>query len=308
MMKPSNTLIIYIAVVFVTASAALAADRIPVFVSIAPQAYFVQQIGGDLVDVHILVEPGADPHTYEPKPQQMMALSKARIYFAAGIEFEKARLGKIKSINPDLKVVHTDDGILKRPMAAHDRHPAGKDDAGHDDHGEQHGHAADHTAEARDPHIWLSPPLVMLQARSIVTALQAADPDHRAAYAAGYRRFILDLVDLDADLRAIFDGLEGTAFMVFHPSWGTFAHTYGLIQIPIELEGKSPKPAQLKALIEHAREEDIKVVFVQPQFSDRSARQISKAIGGGVVMVDPLAGDWATNLRRAAEEFKHALK
>ena len=276
-------------------SIAWPAAPIPVFVSIAPQAYFVQQIGKDRVDVQVLVEPGADPHTYEPKPQQMVALSKAALYFAIGIEFEKARLKKFRSINPNLRVVETDHGILKLPMASHD-HP----DSGHPP-------ATEHDRTGRDPHIWLSPPLVMLQARSMLTALQAIDPAHRAFYEANYRAFILEIVDLDADLRALFNGLHEAAFMVLHPSWGTFAHTYGLRQVPIEIEGKQPKPAQLQELIVHARANRIKVVFVQPQFSAKTAEQIAKAIDGRVVAVDPLAGDWAASLRRTAEEFRHAF-
>lgn len=275
-------------------STAWAAEPIPVFVSIAPQGYFVQQIGRDLVDVHVLVEPGADPHTYEPKPQQMVALSKTVLYFAIGIEFETAKLPKITAVNPRMQVVHTDHGIMKLPMAGH----------GHPNEQE----ADDHHQGGLDPHIWLSPPLVMLQARSILTALQAVDPANRAAYEANFRAFILEIVDLDAQLRSTFDGLKGASFMVFHPSWGTFAHTYGLKQVSIEIEGKSPKPAQLKQLIEQARLNQIKVVFVQPQFSSKSARQVSQAIGGRVAVVDPLAADWATNLRRAAEEIKNAFK
>jgi zinc transport system substrate-binding protein len=267
-----------------------------VFVSIAPQVYFVQQIGKDLVDVHVLVEPGADPHTYEPKPQQMVALSKAVLYFAIGIEFETAKLAKITAVNPRMQVVHTDHGIMKPPMATHDDHDA-KD-----------GHGEDRHQGGLDPHIWLSPPLVMLQARSILTALQVVDPAHRSTYEANYRAFILDVVDLDAQLRATFDGLKGSPFMVFHPSWGTFAHTYGLKQVPIEVEGKSPKPAQLKELIQRARSSRIKVIFVQPQFSSKSAQQLSKAIGGRVAVVDPLAQDWANNLRQVAEEFNNAFK
>ncbi|BBO90309.1 metal ABC transporter solute-binding protein, Zn/Mn family [Desulfosarcina ovata] len=284
------------------------------FVSVAPQAYFVQQIGKDRVDVQVLVEPGADPHTYEPKPQQMVALSKARLYFAIGIEFEKAKLGKITAMNPNLTVVHTDHGILKLPMAAHHHHPDAADDDHAMPHTDKSGKAvssemhAEHDHGSRDPHIWLSPPLVMLQARSILTALETVDPDHRSGYEANYRAFMLELVDLDARLRADFDGLQGSSFMVFHPSWGTFAHAYGLRQVSIEIEGKSPKPAQLMALIEHARESGIKVVFVQPQFSLKSAREISKAIDGRVVVVDPLAGDWATQLRKTAEEIKRAFE
>lgn len=280
---------------FGLASFAWAAERVPVFVSIAPQQYFVQQIGKDRVDVQVLVEPGADPHTYEPKPQQMVALSRAELYFSVGIEFETAKLNKLTAINPKMQVVHTDHGIMKLPIAAQ---------------GSQHaddGHGEGHHQDGLDPHIWLSPPLVMLQARSILTALQAVDPAHGSVYEANYRSFVLELVDLDAHLRSTFDGLKGSSFMVFHPSWGTFAHTYGLNQVPIEVEGKSPKPAQLKALIEQARSNRIKVVFVQPQFSAKNARQISKAIGGRVVMVDPLARDWATNLRHVAKEFKHAF-
>ena len=291
------SLLTILALLYWVVASAWATQPLPVFVSIAPQAYFVQQIGRDRVDVQVLVEPGADPHTYEPKPQQMVALSKAALYFAVGIEFEAARLDKLTAINPRMQVIHTDHGIMKLPMATHGDHD------GNDEHGEDHTHRT-----GLDPHIWLSPPLVMLQARSILTALQAADPAHRSAYETNYRAFILELVDLDAHLRTTFDGLKGSSFMVLHPSWGTFAHTYGLNQVPIEVEGKSPKPAQLRTLIERAQSNRIKVVFVQPQFSSKNARQISKAIGGRVVAVDPLARDWAANLRHVAEEFKDAFK
>jgi len=290
------SIIIVLALIYGIAASALAAERVPVFVSIPPQSYFVQQIGKDLVDVHVLVKPGADPHTYEPKPQQMVALSKAVLYFAIGIEFETAKLAKITALNPRMHVVHTDHGVMKLVMDAH----------GHQNMKDKR--EEDHHQGRLDPHIWLSPPLVMLQARSILTALQAVDPAHRSAYEANYRAFILDLVDLDAQLRAIFDGLKGSPFMVFHPSWGTFAHAYGLNQVPIQIEGKSPKPAQLKELIERARSNRVKIIFVQPQFSSRSAEQISKAIGGRVAVVDPLAQDWANNLRQVAEEFKNAFK
>ena len=290
------SIVIVLTLTYGLAASGWAAERVSVFVSIAPQVYFVQQIGKDLVDVHVLVEPGADPHTYEPKPQQMVALSKAVLYFAIGIEFETAKLAKITAVNPRMQVVHTDHGIMKPPMATHDDHDA-KD-----------GHGEDRHQGGLDPHIWLSPPLVMLQARSILTALQVVDPAHRSTYEANYRAFILDVVDLDAQLRATFDGLKGSPFMVFHPSWGTFAHTYGLKQVPIEVEGKSPKPAKLKELIQRARSSRIKVIFVQPQFSSKSAQQLSKAIGGRVAVVDPLAQDWANNLRQVAEEFNNAFK
>ena len=108
------------------------AKPLPVFVSIAPQRFFVQQIGRDLVEVHVMVAPGASPHNYEPKPSQMAALSTARIYFAIGVPFEAVWLEKIAAANPPIRVVHTDAGIRKIPMAEH--HHEGEE------HGEGHGH------------------------------------------------------------------------------------------------------------------------------------------------------------------------
>lgn len=273
-----------------------AASKIPVFVSILPQKFFVEQIGGDLVDVQVMVQPGASPHTYEPKPGQMVAISKAQIYFAVGVTFEEFWLKKIASANPGMQIVRTEHGIQKMPMKAHHSHA----EKGHKQ--EEHDHGG------LDPHIWLSPPLVMIQARHILTALQKTDPARRSAYERNYKAFVTMLVDLDGELRNVFAGKRGLEFMVFHPAWGYFAEAYGLTQVPIEIEGKEPKPAQLKELIEHARRHQIKVLFVQPQFSSRSAEQIAREIGGQVAFVDPLALNWAENLREAAVKFQAAIR
>ena len=266
--------------------------KMAVFVSIAPQKYFVQQICKELADVQVMVRPGASPATYEPKPRQMAAISKTRIYFSIGVPFEKAWLEKIAATNPDMAVVPTDRGIKKQPIALYHHHE--------DEKQPEHG--------TLDPHIWLSPPLVMIQARTILKALQETDPIHRSVYENNYRAFMSQLSDLDAEIRTIFSGRSGQQFMVFHPSWGYFAHAYGIKQVPIEIEGKEPKPAQLRELIEHAREDGIKFVFVQPQFSARSAKLIAREISGQVVFADPLAEDWAGNLRAVARKFEIALR
>ena len=281
---------------FITISSASAAGQIAAFVSIVPQKFFVEQIGKDLVEVEVMVEPGANPHIYEPKPAQMAAISKARIYFAIGVTFEEIWLKKLASVNPKMKIVHTEHGIQKMPMVAHHHDDGEEDEREHHDHG------------ILDPHIWLSPPLVMVQARNILTALQEVDPAHYSDYEANYKAFVAMLVDLDGELRNIFAGKQGLQFMVFHPAWGYFAHAYGLKQVPIEMEGKEPKPSQLKELIEHASEHKIKVVFVQPQFSSRSAKQVAKEIGGQVAFADPLALNWVENLREVAAKFKAVLK
>lgn len=290
---------------------AAAAGKIPVFVSIAPQKYFVQQIGKDRVDAQVLVQPGASPATYEPKPRQMAALSKARLYFAIGVPFETAWLPKIAAANPGMTIVHTEAGIHKHPMAAHPHAEKGEPNQEGEHRHEQdaHNHGADSSVHGvLDPHIWLSPPLVKIQADAIRAALQEIDPAHRDTYQANYRQFTAALDALDADLRAMMAGKQGLEFMVFHPAWGYFARTYGLRQVSIEIEGKTPKPAQLQALIAHAREKNIRVLFVQPQFSTRSAELIAREIDGRVVFADPLAENWMANLREVADKFRSVLK
>ncbi len=290
-------IVIAFSVFFVFVATTAAQDQLPVFVSIVPQKYFVQQIGQDHVDVQVMVQPGASPATYEPKPKQMAALSQAQIYFSIGVPFEKAWLAKFAAANPQMEMVPTDHGIQKLRMKSHLH-----------DKDEQGGSEDHHHEGAPDPHIWTSPPLVMKQARMIVAALEKAAPSHRAAFQANYHAFIAKVEDLDQELRDLFANKQGSRFMVFHPAWGYYAHTYGLTQIPVEIEGKAPKPAQVKQLVEFARRNGIKVIFAQPQFSSKSAQLIAKEIGGQVVFADPLAADWSANLRKLAMTFKTALK
>ena len=278
------------------------AEGLPVFVSILPQKYFVKRVGGDLVDVFVMVLPGASPATYEPKPNQLAALSRAKIYFAIGVPFEKVWLKKLAAYNPQMSIVHTEKDIEKRSLASHV--PDGADFQKEKPREEDC-----ESEETKDPHVWLSPPLVMIQARSILMALLELDPTHRTVYEANYKAFMMELLEIDAEIRNIFWGQpRGAAFMVFHPSWGYFAEAYGLKQIPIEVEGKEPKPAEIQAIIEIAKEENIKVIFVQPQFSTKRAEIIAKAIGGHIVFADPLAEDWANNLRETAIKIVTALR
>lgn len=298
MVRTLGKLALMIFLIPMLVSAARAADGLTVFVSIVPQKYFVQQIGKDHVQVEVMVAPGANPATYEPKPGQMAALSRAELYFAIGVPFENAWLDRIAAANPEMKIVHTDQGIEKAPMAAsHSVSQAAPSP-----------NAKTHGSGIPDPHIWLSPPLVKKQARAILEALQQADPAHEKAYAKNFKRFAAAIDKLHGELKGLFADKQGLRFMVFHPAWGYFARTYGLKQVPIEIEGKSPKPAQLQAVIKQARKHDIPVIFVQPQFSKTSAQVVAREIDGRVAVADPLAPDWMANLRRVAEQFKSALK
>ena len=261
------------------------AEKPDVFVSIVPQQYFVEKIAGEHVRVHVMVPPGGSPHTYEPKPGQMRALAKSTAYFSIGVTFEDAWLDRIRSANPDMKMIHTDQKIKKREINEGHGH-------GHD-HGHDHGHS--------DPHIWLSPPLVMLQARNILEGLIMVDPDNRTEYQDNYQTFIREIAELDVFLQNRLT--PGTRFMVYHPSWGYFADAYGLVQISIEVEGKAPKARQIQETIRHAREKNIDSILVQPQFSTRDAETIAREIDGKTVIADPLAANWSDNLKAVAELF-----
>jgi zinc transport system substrate-binding protein len=262
-----------------------------VTVSILPQQYFVERIGGAHVNVNVMVQPGASPATYEPKPEQLQALSKADAYISIGVPFEDAWLERIGSANPDMLLVDSAQGIERMAMATH------------------HHEGEEHEEEAKnlDPHIWLSPCLVSVQAQNIYDALVRLDPEREDTYKANLDRFVANIDELDAHIRETLAGVDNRKFMVFHPSWGYFARDYDLEMIPIEIGGQEPSAAELAALVEEAHEEGIRVIFAQPEFSTRSAEIIANEIGGEVLLVSPLAADWLDNLRRVAETFAEAM-
>ena len=269
-----------------------------VAVSIVPQQYFVERIGGDHVTVDVLVPPGADPHTYEPKPEQMARLSDTVAYFSIGVEFENVWLPRFLSNNPDMKVVDTTQGIDRMAMVAHHHHEG---DAEHEE-GEAHEHEA-----GLDPHVWVSPTLVKTQAWNIYQALVDLDPAHKDDFAANLEDFLADVDGLDAYIRDSLAGTSNRMFLVFHPAWGYFARDYHLEMIAIEVGGQEPSAAEMTHIIREAQEGDIHVIFAQPQTSARTAETIASEIGGKVLLIDPLSADWEGNLRTVADTFKEAM-
>jgi len=250
------------------------AGPLNITVSILPQKYFVERIGGEHVEVNVMVEPGTSPATYEPKPGQLTALSEAAAYVSIGVPFEDAWLDKIASVNSDMLIVDTTQSIEKM---------------------------------GTDPHIWLSPSLVKIQSQTIYQALAQLDSAHEADYKANLDSFTADIDDLDAEIRETLTGLKTRKFMVFHPAWGYFARDYGLEMIPIEVSGQEPSAAELAALVTEAREEGIKVIFAQPEFSTKDAETIANEIGGEVLLISSLAPDWLDNLRKVAQTFAEVL-
>jgi zinc transport system substrate-binding protein len=281
-----------------------AADTLRVAVSIVPQQYFVQRIGGEHVLVDVMVPPGANPHTYEPKPEQMAGLSDTAAYFSIGVDFEEVWLEKIAASNPNMLVVDTTEGIEKLPMVGHDHQD--EEEADHTEEGaDDHEHAAE---EGRlDPHIWTSPSLVKTQSQSMYETLVELDPAHKEEYRANLDAFTKDIDALDAEIRQTLENAESRQFIVFHPAWGYFARDYGLEMVPIEVGGVEPSAAEIAEIITVAQDNGIRVIFAQPETSTATAEMIASEIGGEVLLISPLAPDWLDNMRRVAQLFDEAL-
>ncbi len=242
-----------------------------VMVSVLPQKYVVDRIAAEWVRVEVMIPPGANPQSYEPSLSTMAHFGEAALYVKVGhphFPFEEAWLDRILAEAPGLPVVDCSKGIESREG---------------------------------DPHIWLAPRHVEQMAIEIEAALEKILPDQREKLAANLASLRSEIAALDGDIRKQLADKKGGRFLVLHPAWGYFAEAYGLEQVAIEHEHKEPGAHELAELIEHAKEEGVKVVFVQPQFDPSAAETLAREIGARIEPLDPLAYDWPANLRRAAK-------
>lgn len=272
------------------------ASPLQIFVSIPPQKWLVEQVGGDLVSTHVLVDRGQEPHNFEPTPKQITALFRSQIYFTVDMEFEREITRKIKQSGTKLQLIDVTASLQKIPIT-----------------GQGHGREGSRGAEEQrvaglDPHVWLAPVNLKLMAQAMASAMAATDPANRSAYEGNFEVVAATLDRLNENIQQLLAPYRGSTFFVFHPAFGYFAHAYGLHQEAVEVAGKSPTPRQLRSLITRAKADNVKVVFVQPQFDRKSAQAVAHAIGGEVVAMDPLAEDVVGNLKIMAEKIESALK
>jgi zinc transport system substrate-binding protein len=275
-----------------------APEKIGVVVTILPQSEFVKGVGGDRVEVTVMVPPGASPHTYAPTPGQLVAVKQAGMYakVGSGGEFERVHMDRIEEAGRDMLVVDCSKGVELIEIVAHHHE------------GEESEHEGEHHHGGMDPHIWTSPLNAKTMVKNICDGLVEVDPENEDYYTQNRDEYLVKLDKLDADIRDGFSGVENRHFMVFHPAWGYFARDYGLTQISVEEEGKQPTAAGIAALVEQARTDDIRIVFVSPQFDAQSAKAIAEAIGGKVVPIDPLARDYIDNMGIILEKLTLAME
>ncbi len=269
-------------------------EPLQTFAGIPPIAYLVEQIGGDYVDVEVLVQPGKDPHIFEPTPRQVIALSRARLFFRVGMPFEDRLIQRVAGGPARFTVVNTAAGIAPRASRSAredaDARP-GPLSEGDEDEGQA------------DPHVWLSPPLLKTMAANVAAALCQADSRHEQVYQTNLKQLQARLDALDRRITDSLRPYRGQAFYVFHPAFGYFADRYFLRQESVEIEGKLPTPRQVFGLIAKARADHVKIIFLQPQFNQQIAASIAQAIGGAVMPMDDLAFDVVANLDDVAEKI-----
>ena len=291
-------------------TAAYAAQPVKVVVSLAPQKYFLQRLAGNALDITVLASTGSDPHTFEPSPAQMRAVAGSKVYFTIGAPFEAAWLPRIQGSAKQLRIVPLH-AALATEADDHDddKHaePAHKDSDTHDDHAEEahekdaHGH--DHTG--KDPHIWLSPALMLRMLDVMEKEVVALLPEKATAIAEAATALRSDIQTLQTSIHAQFAPFPAKQrlFLTFHPAWHYFAEEFGTTELSIEIDGKEPSPKAMKMVIDTAKEHNLNTVFIEPQFPKGAATMVAKSIGARIVAVDPLQEDWLALLQTFSKEL-----
>ncbi|MDY0303816.1 MAG: zinc ABC transporter substrate-binding protein [Sphaerochaeta sp.] len=259
-----------------------------VAVSILPQAFFVDSIAKEYVQVVTLVGEGQNPHSYEPSPSQMAQLAKASLWLLSGTDFELALKGKVAKLYPSLPIIDATEGMVLRTLEEDDHH--------------------DHDGLNIDRHSWLGHDQAKVLLANTTQALQTLVDREAASVIADRSAALAQEIDetfreLEEELRP----LSGTTVFVYHPSFGYFLDSFSIKQEAVETGGKEPTAKDLERLITLAKGQGAKAIFVQKQFPAASAQRVAQAVGATVVALDPLAYDWLANIRVMGAALKERL-
>jgi len=263
-----------------------AGGKIKVAASIVPLAYFCRAVGGNLVEVRVMVPPGASPHTFEPTSGQMKFLSDATLFVSNGLDLERWASDVVQKVsNRDIVTVVAADAAPRSRLLKGER--------------------------LYDPHVWLDPSLAVYEVRAIRDGFIMADPSHMDMYTKNADQYINELEALDRDIKSETSKFSKKEFVALHPAWTYFAARYGLRQEGVieELPGKEPSARQIADIVDMIRELGIKVVFAEPQFNSKAAEVIAQEAGPGVVVrkLDPLGDPDDPEVSNYIKLMKHDL-
>jgi zinc transport system substrate-binding protein len=258
-----------------------------VTVSILPLRYFVDRISNSGFEVNVLVPPGASPETWEPSPGDMVNLSNSAVFFHTGyLEFEPVLAEKLAGKGPAIVDLSAGVQLIK---------------GNEEEHGD-HVHMG-----GVDPHYWVSVPEAKIIAGHIYKSLINLAPAKKEAFTENYNALIHDIDSLDQYIHKKLDKKTMRSFLIYHPAFTYYARDYKLEQIALEHEGKQPSTVYLRTLIDLARENDIKQVFVQQQFDKQVTESVARELGASLTPVDHLSADWLKNMYHMTDLIEKAL-
>lgn len=264
-----QTLITVFFLAFVLSVSSAFAQQLKVAATICPIGDMVKQVGGDRVEVLVLLPPGASPHVFEPTFGIAKALSKTRLFFeiGAGLDFWAEKL--VKTSKENIRVIILSEGLKLLKESGH---------------GHEH--------EIGNPHVWLDPTLAAIMVKKIEKVLEEADPPGAEGYRKRSAEYLLKLQALDAEIRKAVASFRIKSFVSFHPAWDYFALRYGLQSVGVieESPGKEPTPRKLQAIVKSIKDYHIRAVFAEVQFNPKAAEVIAREAGVKVIMLDPEGG------------------
>lgn len=270
-------------------------DQLTVYASTFALKSIAEEIGGDRVQVEMVIPPGADPHTYEPTSRQMTDIAKADLFLTVGHDLEPYVESMEKSLaNEDVSFVKTAENVTLLD-ADKTVHVHGEDEHGHEEdaHGheeDEHGHEEDdhgHSHGQYDPHVWLDPMNAVSMAEAVEAAFADQAPDYKDEFADRLSAFKEEAEALDAELQAAVDGGSKKQLLVTHAAYGYMADRYGFEQLPIAGLTPSEEPSQqaLKRVIEEARAHDLTHIAFEDTVTPKVAEVVKNEIGAETVTI-----------------------
>ena len=267
-----------------------------VFVPISPYQFIFERLAGDLIDIKVIVGEGDDPHSYSPTPKQIVDMAQSNLLCSGELGFESNYFVKVGDGNSDPKELNLLENL--ELLEGHCDHPSHKTEDPEDDLDHDH-------EDLNDPHVWLSPTILMTQADQISLKLKEMLPKEKGELInKNLIKFKEELTAVHNEISELLKPLSGQKFYVYHSAFAYFAQDYSLEQVAIEIGNRSPTPKQLAKIVNQAKSDGAKVIFVQPQFDQTSAAALAESINGKVFSIDPLEKDIVANLRDIASAIK----